>query len=250
MVSQFRTYVKAPSTTNTYHTMNEGITVLPNGQWVITHDTHLSKWAMQHGSIVTDPNLFRFLKPFMDNVSVVWDIGANIGDHTRQYLDWGKTVVAIEPNPLAYECLAHNCPEAFTMNVAASDEAGSLRFMRLDNVGASRVRPDGDIEVPTVVIDNVNEMTSTVPQFVKIDVEGWELPALKGMVGTIAAHRPMIFCEINEGALAGNGVTPRELLDWIKGHLGECATHFYPPKAKLGDPQFDILFVPKKGGGQ
>ncbi len=224
--------------------MNEGITVIPNGQWVITHDTHLSKWAMQHGNIITDPNLFRFLKPFRDNVSVIWDIGANIGDHTRQYLDWGKTVVAVEPNPLAYECLTHNCPEALVMNAAASEEVGSLRFMRLDNVGASRVRPDGDIEVPAVVIDNVDEMDS-VPQFVKIDVEGWELSALKGMANTLYIHRPMIFCEINEGALAGNDVTPAELIKWIKNHLGDHDQHFYPPKAKLGDPQFDILFVPK-----
>lgn len=225
--------------------MTEGITVLPNGQWVITHDTHLSKWAMQHGSIVTDPNLFRFLKPFMDNVNVVWDIGANIGDHTRQYLDWGKRVIAVEPNPLAYECLVHNCPEALTLNVAASDDAGaSLKFMRLDNVGASRIRSDGDIEVPAVIMDDVAQ-NSPVPQFIKIDVEGWELSALKGMVNTIYDHRPTIFCEINEGALAANDVTPDKLISWIRGYLGGCSMHFYPPKAKLGDPQFDILFVPK-----
>ena len=223
--------------------MKEGITVLPNGQWVITHDTHLSKWAMQHGSIVTDPNLFRFLKPFMENVNVVWDIGANIGDHTRQYLDWGKRVIAVEPNPLAYECLVHNCPEALTLNVAASDTDGDyVRFMRLDNVGASRINPDGDIKVATVILDKTE---TPAPQFIKIDVEGWELSALKGMMHTLCDHRPMVFCEINEGALAANDVTPDKLIDWIRGCLGECSMHFYPLKAKLGDPQFDILFVPK-----
>jgi FkbM family methyltransferase len=223
--------------------MNEAITVLPNGQWVITHDTHLSKWAIQHGSIITDPNLFKFLKPFMDNVTVVWDIGANIGDHTRQYLDWGKTVFAVEPNPLSYECLVHNCPEAFVMNAAASDTRGeSLRFMRLDNVGASRIHPEGDTLVMTTVLD---DMKGDAPQFIKIDVEGWELSALRGMAKTVFAHRPMIFCEINQGALAENEVSPAELICWIKNHLGDHDCHFYPPKAKLGDPQFDILFVPK-----
>lgn len=229
--------------------MKEGITVLPNGQWVITHDTHLSKWAMQHGSIVTDPNLFRFLMPFMENVNVVWDIGANIGDHTRQYLDWGKRVIAVEPNPLAYECLVHNCPDVFTAyNAAASDNSNEvLKFMRLDNVGASRINSEGDIEVTSMVLDNVNSHNPmlTAPQFIKIDVEGWELSALKGMVRTIYDHRPMIFCEINGGALAANDVTPDKLIAWIRGCLGECSMHFYPPKAKLGDPQFDILFVPK-----
>ncbi len=55
----------------------------------------------------------------------------------------------------------------------------------------------------------------------------------------------MVFCEINKGALAGNDVTPNDLIKWIKNHLGDHDCHFYPPKAKLGDPQFDILFVPK-----
>jgi len=223
--------------------MNEAITILPNGQWVITHDTHLSKWAVEHGGIITDPNLFRFLAPFLRDVEVVWDIGANIGDHTRQYLDWGKTVFAVEPNPLSYMCLVHNCPEAFTLNEAASDTEGEyVKFMRLDNVGASRINPDGDIEVATAILDKIE---TPVPQFIKIDVEGWELSALKGMEKTVFAHRPMIFCEINEGALAGNGVTPNDLIKWIKNHLGDHTMHFYPPNAKLGDPQFDILFVPK-----
>lgn len=222
--------------------MNEAITVLPNGQWVITHDTHLSKWAIQHGNIITDPNLFKFLKPFMDNVTVVWDIGANIGDHTRQYLDWGKTVIAIEPNPITFECLVHNCPEAHTLNVAASNTWGEVKFARLDNVGASRVNAEGDISVATAVLD---ELSVAVPQFIKIDVEGWEFWALKGMEKTVFAHRPMIFCEINEGALLSNMVTPNDVIKWIKNHLGDHDQHFYPPNAKMGDPQFDILFVPK-----
>lgn len=219
------------------------ITTLPNGQWVITHDTHLSKWAVEHGSIITDPNLFRFLKPFMERVEVVWDIGANIGDHTRQYLDWGKRVVAVEPNPLAFQCLAHNCPEATVIHRAASNTSGeALRFARLDNVGASRINPEGDILVESAIMD---ELELEAPQFIKIDVEGWELFALKGMENTIFEHRPAIFCEINEGALLSNMVTPNDVIKWVKNHLGECAMHFYPPKAKLGDPQFDILFVPQ-----
>ena len=224
--------------------MNPALTTLPNGQWVITHDTHLSKWAVEHGSIITDPSLFKFLAPFMENVTVVWDIGANIGDHTRQYLDWGKQVVAVEPNPLAFECLKHNCPDARLLNAAASDTPrGSLQFMRLDNVGASRVNPSGDITVPTIILDDLTR-DSPAPQFIKIDVEGWELAALKGASHTIGMYRPMIFCEINAGALESNGVTPSELIAWIEDRLGACEKHFYPVGAKLGDPQFDILFTP------
>lgn len=219
-----------------------GITVLPNNQWVITDDTHLSLWAQQKGTIVTDPNLFRFLHPYLTDISTIWDVGANIGDHARQYLDWGKQVVAIEPNPLAFLCLSHNCPEAILVNAAASNSAGEhLRFMRLDNAGASRIHPNGDILVPTVILDWENLPT---PGLIKLDVEGWELFALCGMQETIEKHRPLVFCEINRGALAANDITPDMLTSWFAERDYYTDVH-YPAKALPTDEQFDILFIPK-----
>ena len=110
-----------------------GIEELPNGQWVLEGDTHISKWSREWGTIKCDPALFEIMTPWLDDVDVVWDIGAFIGDHTRFYLDLGKQVVAVEPNPLAFECLTHNCPEATLMNIAASKKTGTLRFSPNDN---------------------------------------------------------------------------------------------------------------------
>lgn len=218
-----------------------GITTLPNGEWVVTGDSHLSKWAQQKGTIITDPNVFRFLYQCAGRAHTIWDIGACIGDHTRQYLDWGAQVVAIEPNPLVFACLTHNCPEAIAINAAASDSTGEpLRFMRLENVGASRIHPDGDILVYPVVLDDEN---LPVPEFVKIDCEGWEIHALRGMERTLRKHRPLVFCEANPGALAGNGFTVDDLIGYMTG-LGYTVGPLYPASATLADPQFDILFVP------
>lgn len=218
-----------------------GITVLPNGQWVVTGDTHLGKWALEHGNIITDPHLFKWLRPYVAGASTIWDIGANIGDHTRQYLDWGKQVVAIEPNPLVFACLTKNCPEAICLNAAASDTAGEpLRFMRLENVGASRVHPDGDILVYPVVLDDEN---LPAPDFVKIDVEGYEMFALRGMESTLRKHRPPVFCEINRGALVGNGHRPEDVNMFMRD-LGYIIGHHYPFGAELTDDQYDLLFLP------
>lgn len=214
-----------------------GIEELPNGQWVVEGDTHLGAWAKEHGSIVTDPHLFAWLKPFMEGVSVVWDIGANIGDHARQYLDWGKTVVAVEPEPLSFACLEHNCPEAMCLNVAASDADGELRFTRQENVGASMVSADGEIVVRAVALDSLE---LPAPGFVKIDVEGWEVTAIEGMRETLARHMPAIYVEINEGALARNGRTPDDILSLLRG-IGYRDFTIYPPGCAWGDPQFDIL---------
>lgn len=219
-----------------------GITVIPNtDQWVVSGDSHLGKWSLEKGTIVTDPCLFRWLKPYLENVHTALDVGANIGDHTRQYLDWGFTTVAVEPNPAAFLCLAHNCAEAICVNAAASDSTGEpLRFLRLENVGASRIHPDGDILVNTVILDDENLPD---PQLIKADVEGHELHALRGMERTIRRCKPLIFCEINRGALTDAGTSPEELISYVTS-LGYSSDTVYPPTATAADPQYDILFQP------
>lgn len=215
---------------------------LPNGQWIVAGDTHLGKWAKEHGTIVTDPHLMKWLKPHVEKADVVWDVGENIGDHTRQYLDWGNYVVAIEPNPVAFECLEHNCPEAITIEIAASDKVGELRFTQLENVGASRISADGSIRVPAYPLDEV-EPHLPEPQFVKIDIEGFEVFALRGMLETLRRCRPTVFCEVNLGALDANGVNRADIF-LIFDELDYQPPQIYPPGASFADEQYDLLFLP------
>ena len=217
-----------------------GIEALPNGQWVVAGDTHLGAWAKQHGRIITDPHLLKWLKPHLNGVKVAWDLGANIGDHTRQYLDWGVVVAAFEPHPVAFACLEHNCPEATCFNLAASDTTGSLNFMPTDNVGASRVHSDGVWSVPSQALDDIFGLPA--PDFVKIDIEGFEAAAITGMAGTLTRHKPSLLVEMNRGALAGNGVTVEGLRDLIES-LGYRAAALYPPEATWDFEQFDCLFL-------
>ena len=225
-----------------------GIIEIPQtGQWVIEGDSHLSKWSLEKGTIITDPWLFRFLKDYLEDAGMgrhqrftIFDVGANIGDHCRQYLDWGCEVVAFEPNPLAFQCLSHNCPTADCRNVAASDKNGEASFMRLENAGASRIQAGGDILVKTAILD---DLALPKPDFCKIDIEGHELSALIGMDRTIRECRPLVLCEINRGALAANHVIPDYIIGWFENR-GYSSDVIYPARAKRSDEQYDILFLP------
>lgn len=217
-----------------------GIEALPNGQWIVANDSHFAVWSRAHGNIITDPHLFAWLKPHLENVKVVYDIGGCIGDTARQYLDWGFTTIAFEPNPTAFTCLSHNCPDAQCLNIAASDKDGELRFTQLENVGASRITPDGDLVVQARKLDDLDLPD---PDLTKIDVEGHEVFAIKGMIETLKRCKPIIFCEFNAGALAANGHTVEQLRELIKT-IGYEAKALYPPEATWEDPQFDALFVP------
>lgn len=221
-------------------TIPDGITSLPNGQWVLKHDSHLSRWAEQHGSVISDPNLMRFLTPVLEPVSVVWDVGAFIGDHTRHYCDLGKTVVAVEPNPLAFRCLEHNCPEAKCLNIAASSSFEKLTYAVNPNAGASRIHPSGEFDVAGYPLD---AMGLPIPGFVKIDVEGFEMKALAGMEGIISTAKPIVFIEVNRGALEANGNRPEDIREFFKGH-GYTRFEMYPARAQWEWPQFDLLIRP------
>ena len=213
---------------------------LPSGVWVIAEDTHISKWVKEHGTLACDPALFDHMRPWLADVSVVWDVGANIGDHTRFYLDEGKRVVAIEPNPEAFECLRHNCPEALCLNIAASLHTQNLPFAHSDNVGASRIHRDGKLSVAARSLDSLD---LPPPDFIKLDIEGWEFFALQGMRITLERYRPMIFVEVNRGALATNAATPEDLLAFLSS-VGYQTPQIYPPSASPAGEQYDLLFRP------
>jgi FkbM family methyltransferase len=218
--------------------MMTGIEELPNKQWILEGDTHISKWSREWGTIKCDPALFDIMTPWLKDVDVVWDIGACIGDHTRFYLDIGKTVVAVEPNPLAFRCLAHNCPEAILLNAAASASPGTLRFIPDINAGASRVFQDGPLNVEAVRMD---DLALPPPGFIKIDAEGWEHDVLAGMTNTLRANHPLMFIEINAGALSTNGHSTNELVTMLKD-IGYTKFQIHQHEVSSWDaPMFDAI---------
>ncbi|EIM78862.1 FkbM family methyltransferase [Nitritalea halalkaliphila LW7] len=52
--------------------------------------------------------------------------------------------------------------------------------------------------------------------FIKIDIEGAELSALKGAEQTLRAHLPTLLLEVNKQACAAAGYTAEELLSFLR----------------------------------
>ena len=220
---------------------NPNIKILPNGIHVLASDTHISRWTEEHGSLNSDPHLFRWLLPKLKDCKVAWDLGAFIGDHTRQYLDAGMRVYAFEPNPDAFECLKANCPDAVCYNCAVSDSVSSIAFWTDANAGASHASDSGLIRVLAHPLDDcINKGGLCAPDFIKIDIEGFEPKALRGMEQTIRTYKPKLFVEFNRGALERNQSSPEALRSQIESY-GYTSFQIYPPNAKPSDAQFDYL---------
>jgi FkbM family methyltransferase len=101
--------------------------------------------------------------------------------------------------------LSQNRTNVSVLNLAIGENLGQISFPVPDyaareNFGALKISDSGkvvqQINIDGLSYDNLN--------FIKMDIEGNELSALRGAIKTIQLHRPTISCEIlTEGVKVG-----------------------------------------------
>lgn len=214
--------------------------ILPNNIAVIENDSHLTKWIKECGRLDHDGNIQTLVNMIPIGKAAI-DVGASIGDHTIAYLRKAAKVYAFEPNPVAFDCLVHNCPKAVSYNVALGSEEDALYWISsAPNYGASFLTKNHQlynslkVNVKTLdmfYLDNIG--------FIKVDVEGWEVEFLKGAKDTIKRNKPILCLEVNSGALVRAGTSSDELISLIEsyGYKTKPVTIFDPL-------QYDILGEP------
>jgi FkbM family methyltransferase len=140
-----------------------------------------------------------FYAQFFEPDDIVFDVGANQGEYAECFAKEGATVIAIEPNeahqarlaalgrslPVRIERVAvSDAPGVSTLNICSTSGYSTLAPANSDWMAASpdyaEVQWVGQAEVRTVTLDQLAEKCGQ-PTFVKIDIEGYELAALKGM---------------------------------------------------------------------
>jgi len=135
--------------------------------------------------------LRRFYRQFVSPGSLVFDVGANVGDYSRAFLDLGARVVAVEPTPELAARLK-NIRGLVVENCAVGDKPGTMQFFVSSASHMNSLVPDwtalaadnpvqtSSIEVEGTTLDRLIEKHG-MPDFIKIDVEGYELPVLRGL---------------------------------------------------------------------
>jgi FkbM family methyltransferase len=160
-----------------------------------------------------EPYLQRAIRKYVGRGDTAYDVGANVGYFSLALAKQvGATghVIAFEPIPQNLEVLRKNIENNRLSNVqvfgaAASDRKGEAIIRIAGNLAMSslvwhRKNPAAEeFSIPTIAIDDLVESGELPqPRFVKIDVEGAEGLALKGMRRTVAAARPIISIESSE----------------------------------------------------
>lgn len=146
------------------------------------------------------------LKPEM----LAFDIGANKGHVAEVMSAICRQVVAFEPNPALAEELRGSMPENVTVEqFAMSDVEGTATFYiderpGLQGLASSLMKLDGmetvtmPVEVQTRTLDSYCAEKGLYPDFIKIDVEGFEPQVFSGGMQTIRTARPILLFEFWE----------------------------------------------------
>ena len=128
---------------------------------------------------------------------VCLDVGSNIGQWTRPLCKKFDSVVCFEPNPNFRECFNKNINER---NVVLWPYALSDRTHKATQDYNSTVlqSQDGDIDCRTL-----DSFGLTNVDFVKIDVDGFEIPVLNGARQTLTVNEPVINIEMKRDKRLG-----------------------------------------------
>lgn len=178
---------------------------------------------------------------FVKSGDTVLDIGANFGSHTILFSHLvgarGK-VLSFEPVPASFEALRETVAVRARFsniellkyaigNPRRGDERAFVNVPGGDFGQASlRVQAAGSWEhnpeihrypVTLIALDAVEEVAKLGKiNFVKIDVEGGELDAIKGAQRTLKAHLPALYCELYDKWTASFGYTPADLIRFVQ----------------------------------
>jgi len=189
------------------------------GSWMCVDDRD-SMQLTQRG--IYEPEQTRLIKRLVKRGQTCLDIGANIGYFTLIMAKQAGQVHAFEPEPRNFDILQKNMALNNIQNVmlynSAVAEASDKATLHLCgmNRGMHRLYQshwcnEGTVEVQTVRIDDLVQQAD----FVKMDIEGAELGALKGME-KLLERGTTVLMEFHPPSIIEYGAAPRDVYDFMQ----------------------------------
>lgn len=169
----------------------------------------------------------------MQDNSTILDIGANIGLMAIPTLSSPKNikVISVEPSPNSFPFLSksHNKSRFIDrwelINKAVSNQEGKINFQLANPNDAAyesilnteRVEFIDSVEVECTTIDKIwLERKQPQISFIKIDIEGADLLALRGGLECIRKCKPKVLIEWNKANIIPFNISNIDLLNFTK----------------------------------
>lgn len=178
----------------------------PLGDWIESHRDAYTKYLKGHQLVI--------------------QAGGNCGMYPMLFSQMFESVYTFEPDPLNFYTLVQNCQCDNIVKIQAA-LGNDHRMIGLakgpeDNVGMHKIAEKGII--PQLCIDDFDWPACDL---IQLDIEQYEIYALRGAVETIKCHRPVISVENDT--------------DEIKGLLKQF------DYVDMQSSKMDMIYVPKEG---
>jgi FkbM family methyltransferase len=210
----------------------------PDGLAMRTMPNNFSSFAMAVAG-ARDPDIWAFIETCVGPGAVFVDAGANIGAYTlpaARLVGPAGRVIAFEAHPLTFALLKRNVEDnglrqAMTVNEALGETPGTLHIAFTSaNPGETHIAAahEAGVAVPVTPLDAALARAGVgAVDYLKIDVEGFELAVLRGALETLRGSPSIIVqTELQERHAARYGTTIGDvaallLREGLKPHVVE-----------------------------
>jgi FkbM family methyltransferase len=182
-----------------------------------------------------------------DNMTFI-DIGGNIGTFLSQFIDKCDRAVVFEPIPNLNKVIEqsmefNNDSKVTLVKKALGDAPGKVKM--LDNNNSSVV--SGNINEDVIEVSTVDSeiMHLSKVDFMKIDVEGYELKVLKGSDAAIRKYRPVMLIELHVDFLKHYGEDYLDVIRFLEER--NYSIRYYSFLQELTSTKWERLMLRWKG---
>ena len=168
-----------------------------------------------------------------------FDIGAHSGLFSAVFCvaNSNNKVVSFEPSPVLAERLGairelNRFGERMLIEqIGIADQNGSVKML-LDPAGGFVQAQRFDhtmwaspevIDVRIETIEHASSRLGLIPQFIKLDIESYELEAIKGAREFLSRHKPVIFLELHLNYLEQRNMSAKTVVEMLQ----QCGYDFY-----------------------
>lgn len=201
-----------------------------------------------YGEVPFEENEIKFTKAVVHKGDIVIDGGAYVGGYATLFSKLvgpnGK-VYAFEPNPHMYYLLSRTAEEysnIFPQPYALAETEKSVSFYvpirkQTWKAGIAPIEDAEHIQVQAVSIDSFIERENIHPDFIKLDVEGYELYVLQGATKLLASSKPPIWLL-------------EAFLDYTKNRFGYSVNEYISFISEKSSIAYDFYMIGKHSDGK